>query len=50
MLDFDLKNINDVIENMVNKKLTFTYIPKKDSWDKLLIPSKSQYQEELNTI
>ena len=50
MLDFDLKNINDVIENMVNKKLTFTYVPKKDSWDKLLIPSKSQYQEELNTI
>lgn len=50
MLDFDLQNIDEVVNNMVNKKLQFTYTPKKDSWDKLLVPSKSQYQEELNTI
>ena len=35
---------------MVNKKLQFKYIPKQDTWDKLLIPSKSIYQEELNTL
>ena len=41
LLDFDMNNIP--IEDIYNTYLDFTYEPKKDSWDKLLIPGKTTY-------
>ena len=41
LLDFDMNNIP--IEDIYNTYLDFTYEPKKDNWDKLLIPGKTTY-------
>lgn len=48
-LNFDLSNINEVIDTMLNKNFDFTYQPKNDSWDKLLIPGFSSYQKEIKS-
>ena len=45
VIDFDMENIP--IEDIYNKQFNFSYKPKKDIWDKLLINEKSTYQEEL---
>ena len=45
ILDFNLKNIDEVINTMINKTFNFKYIPKEDRWGELLIPGPSQYQE-----
>lgn len=50
ILDFDLKNVDEVIKTMVTKHFNFKYIPKKDCWDELLIPGESEYQIERNSL
>lgn len=47
ILNFDASNIDEVIDKMLKTDFNFTYTPKKDCWDKLLIPGKSEYQKEL---
>lgn len=48
VLPLDMKNIP--IEEIYNKEFDFTYTTKKDTWDQILEPGPSSYQEELNTI
>lgn len=43
-LDFKLKNIGSVIEQMFNKKLKFTYTPRKDSYNEFLINKPNEYK------
>lgn len=47
-LDFNMKDIpvNEIYES----KLKFTYTPLPDSWDKFLLKSSSNYEDERNTI
>lgn len=44
---FDMKNID--INKIVNKPLKFEFKPPQDNWDKMLIDSKSTWQEERDT-
>ncbi len=46
-LDFDLKNIDSVIDQIFNKKFKFNYTPPKDRWDELLAYGKSTYEGEI---
>lgn len=46
-LNFDLSNIDNVIDRMLNTNFDFTYYPKQDGWDRILIPGASKYQKEL---
>ena len=46
-MNMDCSNIDEVIDDMVNKEFNFTYKPKEDNWDKLLGNEKSTYKEEL---
>ena len=48
-LEFDCSNVMAVAEQIANKDFFFKYTPIEDSWDKLLIPGPSKYQQELNT-
>lgn len=47
-LNFDLSNLDEVIERIskLKKKRKSAYKPKKDIWDKLLVPGKSTYYTE----
>ena len=45
-LNFDLSNMEQVIEDMFNKKLKPTYKPPVDGWDKVLVKGKSTYAED----
>lgn len=49
-LDFDLHNLDKVVEDIFNKVGTFKidYKPPVDGWDKLIIDKKSTYKEELD--
>lgn len=48
ILDCDMTNvpIKEIYENV--DKFNFKYKPPKDIWDKILVPTKSTYKEELN--
>lgn len=46
VIDFDMNNIP--IKDIYEKEFNFTYTPRKDGWDKLLLDGKNTYQEELN--
>ena len=48
-LAFDCSNIMDVAKQIASKEFHFDYKPVEDSWDKLLIPGPSKYQQELNS-
>lgn len=43
-LNFDLSNVDDVIEQMFKKKFVFSYKPPKDNWDNMLVKGKSTYE------
>ena len=45
VIDFDMKNIPT--DKIYEKHFDFTYKPRKDIWDKLLVEEKSSYQERL---
>lgn len=45
-LEFDCSNVHQVIDTIISKKFKFSYKPKKDSWDKILLPSKSNYYKD----
>ena len=49
-LEFDCSNVKEVADKIANKEFKFEYEPKEDSWDKLLVPGKSKYQEELKAL
>lgn len=47
-LNFDLSNLNEVVEELVKlpkRKTKFEYKPKQDIWNKLLVPGKSTYYD-----
>lgn len=48
--DFDTSNIDEVIDKMLSWNSDFTYIPKQDNWENLLLQSVSTYEKELNTL
>lgn len=48
-LEFDCSNALEVAKTIANKQFHFDYKPAEDSWDKLLIPGPSKYQQELNS-
>lgn len=50
VLNFDMSNVQEVVDKLKKSKLNFKYTPKEDRWNELLVPSKSTYQEELNTL
>lgn len=43
-LEHNLSNLDSVVDTIVSKEFKFNYTPKKDTWDKLLIPGKSEYK------
>ena len=47
LLDFSMENVP--IEDIYNNTLNFEYTPKKDIWDKILAPGKSQYDPNKKT-
>lgn len=47
ILNYDLSNVDDVIENMFNKKMNFKYTPPKDRWDEILAKGKGKVKENL---
>ena len=47
ILNYDLSNVDDVIENMFNKKMNFKYIPPKDRWDEILAKGNGEVKENL---
>lgn len=50
-LDFDCANIEQVVEDIFNKKFHFSYKPPKSNWDQLLAkPSKVRKPKKLNLI
>ena len=42
-LDFDGANIDEVIDQMLNKEFKFKYTPVEDKWDKVMAVGKSDY-------
>ena len=44
-IDFDGENIDSIIP-LLNNDYSFTYTPKEDTWDKILVPGKSTYRSE----
>ena len=47
ILNYDLSNVDDVIENMFNKKMDFKYTPPKDRWNEILAKGKGEVKENL---
>lgn len=47
-VDFDMENVP--IQDIYEKELKFNYTPKQDRWNELLVPGKSSYQEDLNSL
>lgn len=45
-LDFNGDNIYNVIDKCFTDTFNFTYTPKKDNWDKVLCPGKTNYKYE----
>ena len=43
VLDYDLKNIDEVVKSIFEEKEDFVYKPPKDGWDKMLVDVKSDY-------
>ena len=46
ILKFDLSNINEVVNNMKNKKLNFKFKMKEDRYDELLSHAPSHFEED----
>ena len=49
-LNFDNSNADEVIDTILTKKFNFKYVPKKDTWDKVLCKGESEYNCEIVTI
>lgn len=49
-LEFDGSNVDKVIDDMLTKKFNFTYTPKEDKWGKILVPSKSTYNNTIHKL
>ncbi len=48
IVDFDLHDVP--LDDIYKKRLKFEYTPKKDTWDKIMVPGKSEYMEKMHTI
>lgn len=48
ILDFDMNNVS--IDDIYNNVLDFKYEPKKDNWNKLLVPGKTTYNPDKEVI
>lgn len=46
VLNFNCSNLDEVVEQVFNKKIKVNYTPKEDRWNELLINVKSNYIEE----
>ena len=47
-IPFDMKGFD--VKKLLNIPSDFNYKPPQDSWDKILLPSKSTWEEEKNTV
>lgn len=46
VLNFDLSNLDEVVERIFNETIEVNYTPPKDRWDEIFIDVKSNYKEE----
>lgn len=44
--DWDMSNVDEVIEQIFNRKMSFNYTPPNDRWNELLAKGKAEYERE----
>lgn len=49
-LDFNMDNLDEVVEKIFNSKWNINYTPPIDTWDKLLAEGESTYKEEIKNM
>lgn len=48
--DWDMSNVDKVVESIFESKEAFKYQPPKDGWDEMLVQDKSSYRPERITV
>lgn len=47
ILNWDMSNIDEIVEKMFNKKMNFNFVPPNDRWDEILAKGKGEVLESM---